>query len=124
MKMSEAVVLWNPKSRHERTPGLPQFKVVSRRDDSRKFNYLAKSMGACWSGWDTSKPVSQATHLLSLFVQATGADGVLAEDAHQEFMQIDEYRRWRERAEGPFAEAYWAWSAPNQTVPQILEGAV
>lgn len=113
MKIEEAMVWWNDARDHERSPNLPQLKVLSIKENNRQFSYLSKSMGACFGGWNRGDREKLAVHMLSLFVQATGKDGVPAAEAHREFMQIHEYRQWHEHATGPFADAYWAWCTPD-----------
>jgi hypothetical protein len=109
MEMKEVMVLWSPTEWHSKHEGKPQIRIVRHAANNLEWNYLLKSMGACNARWWGADPVEQAGHLLALFTQAVGRDGVPAKQAHEEFLRIREYREWIEKQTGPFRDAYWRW---------------
>lgn len=117
MKLSEAMIWWNSAEEQELAGDLPQVKVLPRLGPgNERFSYLSNSVGACFGGWGSARPEDLATHVLAIYAQMVGRDGVSAVDAHRELLLIDEYRDWCENSAGPFADAYWAWGAtPEDT---------
>lgn len=106
ISMKRAMVWWNDDSEAADHPGKARIAVLDASHEQSSYMYLSNSSGACDGGWVSSSPRKQAAALLAIYAWATGRDGVPAAEAHQEFMKIAEYRQWREREEGPFAEIY------------------
>lgn len=107
IKLQNVMVLWNDEGR----PGDVRIAVVDHGEPAknRAYNFLGKSMGACYGVWRRTKPEEQAAHIMALFTRIVGKDGVPQEEAHREFLKISEYREWVEKGTGPFSDAYWAW---------------
>ena len=111
IKAENAMVLWEPRGRRSSAAADERsIVVVDHRDDNRGLLLLPLSMGACCNGWREADPVKRAAHLLALFAIVVGRDGVPGDEAHREFMKIEEYREWTDERTGPFADAYAAWS--------------
>jgi hypothetical protein len=92
--------------RGKRHPARPTILVLSCHDDNSRFSYLSNSTGACCGGWESTDPERRAVQLLAIYAWTTGRNGVPSDEAHREFLKIDEYREWIEYETGPFAEAY------------------
>jgi hypothetical protein len=116
MKMNDVMILWNVADQAAKNPGKPQISVVLHAQNNRALNFLFKSVGACFNGWGRARPEHQAAHLLAIFTRAVGKDGVPREEAHAEFMKIDEYREWIEQDSGPFSDVYWRWSQREEAM--------
>jgi hypothetical protein len=100
------MIWWN--SKHDTAvPGRPSIKILNTNArDNVMYDYLSNSNGACCLGWASMGGQRRAASLLAMTYEAIVRDGVPAAEAHQELMQIDEYREWLERFEGPFADVY------------------
>jgi hypothetical protein len=125
MKLIDAMILWGPRESHAHL-GLPKVKVVAHAEFNQnlKYDYLAKSMGRCLSGWGAATPLARATHVLGLFHQMILRDNLRPAEVHKDFMEIDEYRDYHERLddegeENPFRQAYWAFAAIPEGAPTL-----
>lgn len=113
MKLKYAMALWNSDMDiDDGNKSLPRIAVVDHREfeKNRQFNFLRKSMGSCCSGFKNCSPYGQAAHMLALMNIIVFKHGVPAKEAHEAFMEIDEYSDWiRDRGtdENPFADVYW-----------------
>jgi len=123
MLLKDAMFLWR---KIEDADGIPfgEFaKVVQHppsESDRRAFRHLTKSMGACCAGWRATSDVARAAHAMLLFQQMIVRDKISAQDVHEAFMAIDEYRAYTEGCasrSNPFVQAYWAFSVDNSTNP-------
>lgn len=87
----------------------------SHGEENRKFNYLEKSMGACWFWWEHATPFTRAAHILSLFNFVTIRHAISPHEAHEAFMEIREYNQYHSfhgrdpdaLEANPFEWAYW-----------------
>jgi hypothetical protein len=86
MDAKNAMIVWN---RVE--PGAAKAEVVvyHQREPGAysRYRHLRKSLGACCSGWCVADPAADLFRVFLIVV----SDGVPIEDAHREFLQIDEY---------------------------------
>lgn len=112
MKLKDIAIWWSARDRvRPENIHRPMFKVLEHMaDGNENYAYLHSSVGRCFGGWESADPRDQAAHVLCIYHQATAQDGVSPEEAHSELMQIDEYRSWVKREDGPFRDVYWLWS--------------
>ncbi len=122
MKLAEVMVWWSDAEEAPFLAGssLPAVKVLQvMSEENIRFDYLSNSVGACFAGWREAHPRDQATYLLSIFNRMVCRDRINPLEAHNEYMQIDEYREWVELETGPFSDIHWKWAEPEKDDDEI-----
>lgn len=106
MKLENAMVWWSSAG-DAALPGRSSIKILdTNAKDNIRYDYLSNSNGACCGGWKSMGPQRRAASLLAMVVDAMIKEGVPAREVSAELMQIDEYREYIEKFEGPFADVY------------------
>lgn len=87
MKLSEALIAWNPNS--------DEVKVgpLIRRDEPDWAYPYDITAGAAYVAVREMTGVDAKRHVMSTFIGAVVRDGVDVQAAHREFMRIEEYRK-------------------------------
>jgi hypothetical protein len=89
MDIRETKFLWNR--------GGPVRVVPISRPETQQETDLSKSYGACNAAWIEASDEERLILLFRTFVELVVFDAIAAEDAHQEFLKIEQYRRYFER---------------------------
>lgn len=123
MLLKDAMFLWRKIEEGDSIPFGTYAKVVQHpisESDRVSFRWLTKSMGACCAGWRETTDLARAAHALTLFQQMVIRDKINAQDVHEAFMAIDEYRAYSDgctSSSNAFVQAYWAFSVDNSINP-------
>lgn len=101
VKLEDAMILWNDdldKKSWVNPSNACRIKVVNHADfeGNKKFDYLSKSLGACGSEWRRTSDVARAGFIMSLFNVIVNQHRLMADEVHEAFMEIDEYKEFTE----------------------------
>ena len=118
VKLIDAVFLWSETYPNVQSSNLAieerrvlgaTVKIIGMQSrENEEYFELPNSTGRCFGGWETSTPLQMATHALAVFNWML-RHGVDFKEAHEAFMEIEEYADWVHKETGPFREAYYAY---------------
>lgn len=91
MKQLEAMIAWTPSSYGDKdTRG--QIEIGTWPDRTRWSDPYAFTIGACMMEYHEMTPADRIAQLFIDFHTCVVRDGISPQDAHREFLKIDEYR--------------------------------